>query len=81
MAKGDDRLWVEVMRKKYSQGTSFFAYVGGKGDSSVWKGILTSREVIRRGACYKIGNGWSIDVKCDPWLLGEELNRDRFKDG
>lgn len=39
------------------------------------------KEVIRRGACYKIGNDWSIDVRSDPWLPWAKSNLARFKEG
>lgn len=68
IAIDDNRLWVEVLRRKYLQGDSFFSCTWKMGDSPIWKGILNSREVIARETCYKIGNGWSINLNHDPWI-------------
>lgn len=41
----------------------FFSCDCKKGDSSIWNGILSTREIIMRGVCYKIGNGWGYKLK------------------
>lgn len=57
MASQDKRLWVKVLAKKYLIRQSFFNCVGKKRDSKVWKGILSSRELVRKGSCFRFGNG------------------------
>lgn len=68
IAKGEDMLWTEVFRKKYLQRKSFFTCTKKRRDSLIWKGILSTRELIQKGACFKIGNGWSINISRDPWI-------------
>lgn len=36
--------------------------------------------MISKGACYKIGNGWSINLKGDPWVPGLERNRPHIEE-
>lgn len=72
MAKGENKLWVEVLRRKYLRGRSFVAGKWRKGDSLIWKAVMSTKEIIRRGAYYKVGNGWSIDLQNDPWAPGFE---------
>lgn len=53
MAKEDNRLWVDILRKKYMHGNSFFACKWKKGDSKVWKRIITTQEIVKKGSCFK----------------------------
>lgn len=50
------------------QGNSLFSCNKKKGDSMIWKGILSTWEIILRGTCFKIGNGSSFNLKRDLWL-------------
>lgn len=34
----------------------------------VWKGILKSREVLEKGACWVMKNGGAHNLWCDPWI-------------
>lgn len=29
---------------------------------------MSSKEAIRNGACYSMGNGWSINLTTDLWI-------------
>lgn len=68
VAAREDRLWVKVMIGRYLKGKSFFGYVAKRGDSRVWRGILSTRDIIRRGSCFQVGDGRSIDFQYDPWV-------------
>ena len=39
--------------------------------SYVWKSIIKGREVIQRGAVWRIGDGRSISIWGERWLLGK----------
>lgn len=39
----------------------------------MWKGILSTRALIHRGPCYRVGNGYDIDAYSDPWIPGIDL--------
>lgn len=53
MAKEDNQLWVDILKKKYMHGNSFFACKWKKGDSKVWKRIITTQEIVKKGSCFK----------------------------
>lgn len=40
----------------------------GRGGSYVWKSILKGREVIKRGAKWRVGTGEDIKIWGDNWL-------------
>lgn len=58
------------MKAKYMHGKSFFEVRKTKGCSTVWQGILSARNYLRQGVCYKIGNGLKINPWLDPWVEG-----------
>lgn len=37
--------------------------------SYAWKSILSARDIIKRGTVWRIGDGQSICIKEDKWLL------------
>ena len=39
-----------------------------KNASPIWRAIEKAKGLIRRGACYQVGDGKSIDVWMDPWI-------------
>lgn len=39
-----------------------------KGTSSVWQGIVSARQIIKKGACFSIGNGCNINLWTYPWI-------------
>ena len=43
--------------------------------SYAWKSIIKGREVIKKGAVWRIGGGKSVRVWGDNWLLGTDMNR------
>lgn len=70
MARDKDHLWVRLLRSKYLRGQSFFRHKVKKDASSVWRGIVSARNWIRKGACIQIGNGLMTDVWLNPWVPG-----------
>lgn len=68
LASGVDKLWTSIFRAKYLSNCSFFGCKAKCGDSSVWRSILSSKQCMFNGSCFKIGNGWSINPSHDPWI-------------
>lgn len=62
----------------------FFGCKAKVGDSFGWRSILSSKEVVRAGACFKVGNGATIDPWEDPWVpwtLGNVIKLKKMSDG
>ncbi|KAH7543360.1 hypothetical protein FEM48_Zijuj02G0176000 [Ziziphus jujuba var. spinosa] len=68
LANGEDCLWTQTFRVKYLQNSTFFGYKEKKGAPSVWQGLTKVRKILRKGSCYHLGDGSSIDIWQDPWL-------------
>lgn len=69
LAVGDESLWCEIIQAKYVKEKSFFEIQKIKGSSPGWKGIISSKQFLLSGACYKIGNGLKVNPWKEPWLL------------
>lgn len=61
-------LWTKLLTKKYLQQESFFSHIPKSGASMVWKAILSSRESLLKGTCYRLGNGLTVRTWEDPWV-------------
>lgn len=68
MAANEDKLWVRQFQRKYCSRQDFMHVEKNTSDSPMWKGILDSRELVEKGACYIVGNGKSINIWTDPWV-------------
>lgn len=42
---------------------------------------MSTWEIIRRKACYKVGNKWSIELQNDPWVPGYERLESQVPEG
>ena len=61
-------LFYRIFKSKFFPNCSIIEAKEGRGGSYAWKSILHGREVIRRGAKWRVGNGESIKVWGDNWL-------------
>ena len=68
LATGERSLWADQFRGKYLRSESFFNYSPGKNISMVWRGILSAKKALLKGACFKIGNGLAINPWTEPWI-------------
>ncbi|KAH7521435.1 hypothetical protein FEM48_Zijuj07G0032900 [Ziziphus jujuba var. spinosa] len=57
-----------MLKAKYLQNETFFGYTLKRETSWVWQGIVKSRKLLRKGSCFRIGDGTSIDLWKDPWI-------------
>ena len=70
-----DSLFYKVFKAKYFPNSSVMEAKIPSSASYAWKSIIKGREVIRRGAIWRIGRGESIRVWGDNWLLGTDTNK------
>nr|XP_048337066.1 uncharacterized protein LOC125424269 [Ziziphus jujuba var. spinosa] len=81
LAKGEDCLWTRILSAKYLHNKSFFGSRFKAGDSYVWISILSSKEVVKKGSCFKIGNEWLVNPWTDPWVPDNAEKISKIKDG
>ena len=63
-----DSLFHRVFKSKFFPNCSIMEAKEGQRGSYAWRSILVGREVIRRGAKWRVGNGESIKLWGDKWL-------------
>lgn len=69
MAVEEKSIWTDIMRSIYLKRNSFFEQTKTKRFSYAWQGILSSRTFLRKGCCFRIGNGLRINIWKDSWIL------------
>ncbi|KAL0006983.1 hypothetical protein SO802_008485 [Lithocarpus litseifolius] len=68
LASNRDSLCMRILRAKYKVKEDWLRTNVAKNASPIWKAIEKAREVVRKGACFVIGDGESVDVWVDPWV-------------
>ncbi|XP_019168955.1 PREDICTED: uncharacterized protein LOC109164864 [Ipomoea nil] len=63
-----DKIWVQALREKYVKSQDFLTVPPQTNASWGWKGILKGRDILRKGICWKVGTGESLNVWKDPWV-------------
>ena len=63
-----DSLCMRILKAKYRVKDEWLSLDAARHASPVWKAIEKAREVVRKGACFIIGDGESVDVWLDPWV-------------
>ena len=61
-----------VIKAKYFAGCSFGEAQMGKSPSYAWKSIMAAKEVVVKGSKWIIGNGESVNIWKDRWILTSE---------
>lgn len=64
LSSGVNSLLTDILKAKYLKGKSFLEVWKTNGFSMVWQGIHSTRPLLRKEVCYKIGNG----MKINPWM-------------
>ena len=70
-----DSLLHRVFKSKFFPNCSFMEAPYSPSGSYTWRSILKGREVLVRGARWRVGNGKSIKIWDDPWLPSLEHPR------
>ncbi|KAL0014213.1 hypothetical protein SO802_001282 [Lithocarpus litseifolius] len=63
-----DSLLYKVFKSRFFPNCSILEAKEGHGGSYAWRSILKGREVIRRGARWRVGGGENIKIWRDKWL-------------
>ena len=70
-----DSLLHRVFKSKFFPNCSFMEALDSSSGSYTWRSILKGREVLARGARWRVGNRMSIKIWDDPWLPSLEHPR------
>ena len=68
LATEEDKAWVSLLKSKYLKGVPFMQIIPSQNCSWLWKGILKSRTLLKKGLCTKIGNGQHTTIWESPWI-------------
>jgi hypothetical protein len=63
-----DSLAAQFLKEKYYPNNSFLSAHLGARPSFAWRSIFKSRDLLREGLVWRVGNGESIKIWEDKWL-------------
>lgn len=69
IASKRDSLCMSILRAKYKVRHDWLHKDPPRAISPIWKAIETAKKIVAKGACYLIGDGSTINVWTDPWVL------------
>lgn len=73
MMSDPETLWVRVFKNKYLKNSSFLDVAVKPNASYVWKSIASTRDIIREGSAWRIGDGANVQFWVDSWVPGGPL--------
>ena len=62
-------------KAKYFPWCSFLEASNSPNSSYVWKSLLAAQLILRKGCCWRVGNGTSIWVLSDKWIPCHPTNK------
>uniref|UniRef100_A0A803Q0W1 Reverse transcriptase domain-containing protein n=1 Tax=Cannabis sativa TaxID=3483 RepID=A0A803Q0W1_CANSA len=71
------RPWVKCLAAKYCRTNSIWSAETKNNDSALWKGILSSRDILYKGGMSIARRGDLIDIWRQPWILWLEYREFR----
>jgi hypothetical protein len=64
--RNDDAPWITCLKQKYLSNTDLLNASSSPQASWLLKGIINNNQLVRKGACYMVGNGELINIWNDP---------------
>ena len=68
VASKRDSLCLRILRAKYNVKEDWLRAEATKYALLIWKAIEGARAIVKKGACFLIGDGESVDIWLDPWV-------------
>lgn len=65
---GDRSLLYECFKTRYFPRNSFLEAIDVLNSSFVWKSLIAAQPILRKGCCWRVGDGSSIRVSHDRWI-------------
>ena len=73
-------LFYRVFQSKYFARCSFWKAKLGSNPSFIWRNILASRDLLRKGMQWSIGNGREVNIWKDEWGVSALLKRSNARE-
>lgn len=70
-----DSLLYRCFKAKYFPRCCFLEVVDIPNSSYVWKSLLAAKHILKKGCCWRVGDGHSIWVTQDKWILNYQTNQ------
>lgn len=67
-----DSLASKVYKERYYPNGSFLQATVGNNPSYIWRSIMESQVLLKKGAVRRVGKGTTIDILNDHWLPGHD---------
>uniref|UniRef100_A0A2N9HPK1 Reverse transcriptase domain-containing protein n=1 Tax=Fagus sylvatica TaxID=28930 RepID=A0A2N9HPK1_FAGSY len=64
----EDKMWVKFVIAKYLKGKSFWIAKKSNVSSWAWQSILSSRNTLSKGICWRVSKGIGLDAWNAPWI-------------
>nr|XP_048321736.1 uncharacterized protein LOC125419569 [Ziziphus jujuba var. spinosa] len=81
LATEEEKMWVKALKAKYVPYSSFMMCRKDKNCSWMWKGVLSTRNAISKGLCYRVGKANSINYWENLWIPNDPNFRPIVKEG
>ncbi|PON91060.1 RNA-directed DNA polymerase (reverse transcriptase)-related family protein [Trema orientale] len=65
---GSNALWAQVLRSKYLKAGTMIEATAKASDSVFWKAIIGVNDLLKKGACFIVGDGSTTNIWRDPWV-------------
>ncbi|KAH7860326.1 hypothetical protein Vadar_012160 [Vaccinium darrowii] len=67
LCNDDDSLWASTLRDKYLKHHSIQSWPSNRAASHTWRSVLHTRDTLKKGIKWSIGDGESVDLWNDWW--------------
>ena len=70
----DDSLLFKCFKARYFPRSNFLEAVVSPNCSFVWRSIMATLPILKKGCCWRVGDGYSIRVHEDRWIPNHPTN-------
>ena len=75
LLKEKDTLLYRCFKAKYFPRCNFLEAGDMNNNSYVWKSIIAAQPILKKGCCWRVGDGSGIRVLKDKWIPNHPTNR------
>lgn len=75
MLQDQSSLLHKCFKARYFPRSNFLSVGDVPNSSYVWKSIIAAQPILKKGCCWRVGDGSSIRVTCDKWITNYPTNR------